>query len=109
MFVPGRNAQDVQRMARVRIQADEALAPVSVNQLTVYLRKKGTRLNVPATIRYGAPDHVIVIEPSPRLAPNTTYVVKVKAGVTDLAGNGWDQVVGKSGNQPLTTLFTTAP
>jgi hypothetical protein len=108
MFVPVRKADGVSRMTRVDIQASEALAPASVNHRTVFLRVKGTRENVRCTVAYRGLDHVIVIEPSEGLTHHTTYLVKVKAGVTDLAGNGWDQVVGKAGNQPLTTQFTTA-
>jgi hypothetical protein len=105
---PVRGANHVRRAGKVRILADEALAAATVTRGTVSLKQQGRFAKVRAHVRYLAASHEIVLDPVRRLARHTTYEVKVKSGVTDLAGNGWDQSIGTAGNQWLTFRFTTA-
>ena len=103
---PKDGSKDAKVTAKVKVVASEALAPGSVTKRTVVLKQKGVG-KVKAKVTYVAARHVIKLTPKSPLDPDATYVVKVR-GVTDAAGNAWDQKPGKSGAQPLKFSFTTA-
>jgi hypothetical protein len=57
-------------------------------------------------VRYVAAKRKIVVDPRRRLAAGTTYQVRIRRGVKDLAGNRLDQR-SRAGNQAKVWRFTT--
>ena len=69
--------------------------------------KTGAARKVGAKVSYLPAKHKIVVKPRSKLAAGTTYKVKVKTPVEDLAGNPLDAKPGHRA-QPVTWTFRTA-
>jgi subtilisin-like proprotein convertase family protein len=103
---PGRSATGVAATVKVRIKATEALRQGSVSATTVFLKRKGATVKVPARVSYQAAERTILLVPRGPLRRHTTYVVTVRA-VRDSVGNRWDEKPSRAGAQALTWSFTT--
>jgi pectate lyase len=102
---PARGATGIRKDATIRVKSTEALDPSSVDGHSVVL-KEGSSRKVGSTVTYVPAKHKIVLDPRSRLAGQTTYKVKVKTTVEDLAGNPLDAKPGH-GAQPLKWKFRT--
>jgi subtilisin-like proprotein convertase family protein len=103
---PGWRATGVRRGANIRAVLEEAVRPGTVSRSTVRLTEIGTRTAVRVRVRYVAAKRKIVVDPRRRLAAGTTYQVRIRRGVKDLAGNRLDQR-SRAGNQAKVWRFTT--
>jgi hypothetical protein len=84
---PRQGATGVRRDAKIKLTASEALDPASVNGHSVVIKKPSSKKTVRVTVTYRPAKHRVVVQPRSKLAEGTTYKVKVRTTVTDLAGN----------------------
>jgi hypothetical protein len=102
---PSRGATGVRRGATIKVKATEALDPASVDRHAVVV-KQGSSRKVGVKISYRPAKHRIVVKPKSKLAAETTYKVKLRTTVEDLAGNPLDAEPGRKA-QPFTWTFRT--
>jgi hypothetical protein len=103
---PKNNAKNVKKTTKIKVKANEALAPGTVKKTAVVLKVKGGD-EVKVKVSYNSAKKLIVITPKKDLKKNTTYKVKVKKSVKDLFGHGWDENGSASGTKALKFSFTT--
>ena len=103
---PKNKAEGIAATTKIKVKANEALASASVNKRTVILKLKGGS-KVRAKVSYNAVKRQIVLTPEKNLKSGQTYKVKVKAGVKDLVGHGWDENTSLAGSQALKFTFQT--
>ena len=105
---PDDGATDVDTTTNVVATFSEAMDAASVTDLVNFtLRKEECVNTVPATLSYDSDTKKATLVPSAPLDASSTYTVTV-GGAWDLAGNQLDQDPNTSGDQPNTSLFTTA-
>jgi hypothetical protein len=95
--------------ANVSAFFSEDVKGASVNDTTVRLYRKGSSIQVPSSVRYGAPRVRAVVDPMEPLEGGVTYRAVVGVRVEDLAGNRLDQDGARDGLQPKVWTFTTSP
>ena len=103
---PAKGAKGVGVGTKVKVKASEKLKAGSVRRKTVYLKATGSSQKVAAELSYNASTRTILLNPTGDLKHATTYKVTVK-GVSDQAGNKWDEKPKKAGAQALRFSFTT--
>ncbi|HET8970144.1 MAG TPA: Ig-like domain-containing protein, partial [Candidatus Nanopelagicales bacterium] len=104
---PRKAADGVRRGADVVATLDEAVRRSTVTGSSAYLVRKGSSRHVAATVTWQPGTRRIVVDPTARLRPGTTYRVVVTTAVKDLAGNRLDQDPGRAGLQGKAWRFTT--
>ena len=104
---PRKAADGVRRGADVVATLDEAVRRSTVTGSSAYLVRKGSSRHVAATVTWQPGTRRIVVDPTARLRPGTTYRVVVTTAVKDLAGNRLDQDPGRAGLQAKAWRFTT--
>jgi pectate lyase len=102
---PARGATGIRTDVTIRLKSTEALDPSSVDGRSVVL-EGGSSKKVGARVTYLPAKHKIVLDPRSKLAGRTTYTVRVKTTVEDLAGNPLDAKPGR-GTRPLVWRFRT--
>ncbi|MBA3589996.1 N,N-dimethylformamidase beta subunit family domain-containing protein, partial [Methylibium sp.] len=103
--VPSSGATGVSRTNNLQVTFSEGLDSATVNTSTFELRDPSNTL-VPMAVTYSATNRRATLNPTPTLAPLTTYTVTVKGGATD------PRVKDLAGNALVATLtwsFTTQP
>ncbi|RYU10649.1 Ig-like domain-containing protein [Nocardioides iriomotensis] len=103
---PARGATGVRRDARITLKLTEALDPASVDRHSVVLKEAASK-KVRAKVTYLPGKHKIVVKPKSKLAAETTYKVKVRTTVEDLAGNPLDATKPGHRSHALTWKFHT--
>ena len=83
---PAHRARRVRPDASLTITFSEEMRVSSFSKRTVRLVST-TGTKVRAALRYRAGKHLVVVDPTKRLAPDSTYTLTVTTGATDLAGN----------------------
>jgi hypothetical protein len=83
---PAQGATGVSRDTKIKLKMSEALDPASVDRRSVVL-KQGSSKKVRVKVTYLSGKHKVVVKPKSKLAGETTYKVKVKPTIVDLAGN----------------------
>jgi hypothetical protein len=86
---PASAAVNVSRTGNVTARFSEAMAAGTITAANASIRL-GTAANgtlIAAAVTYNATTRVVTINPTPTLASNTQYTVRLAAGITDAAGN----------------------
>jgi hypothetical protein len=65
----------------------EAMKKSTINSLTFFLVKEGTRTKVPAKATYNATNKRVILNPGANLERGATYIARVTTGAKDLASN----------------------
>jgi pectate lyase len=107
---PGPGATGVRRDTKLKVKLSEPLDPASVDSHSVVLKRSGAskKSKVAVKVTYRPGKHVIVATPRSKLAAGTTYKVKVRTTLVDLAGNQLKaKKKGGHGAHPLTWKFST--
>ncbi len=103
---PTRGATGVRRDAKIKLKLTEALDPASVDRHSVVLKQDASK-KVRVKVTYLPGKHKIVVKPRSKLAGETTYKVKVKTTVEDLAGNPLSATKAGHGAHALKWTFRT--
>jgi methionine-rich copper-binding protein CopC len=103
--IPANNATGVAAGANVKATFSEAMQASTINTTTFNLKKSGTSTILSATVTYDSATRIATLNPSANLQSGATYVVTVKTGAKDLAGNSLDQNSATAGNQAKTWTF----
>jgi hypothetical protein len=107
---PAPGATGVRRGTKIKVKLSEPLERASVDSHAVVLKRSGAskKSKVAVKLTYRPGKHMLVAKPRSKLAAGTTYKVKVRATVVDLAGNPL-KAKKKGGHEahPLTWKFST--
>jgi hypothetical protein len=88
---------------KTNVNATFSEAVTGVSGSTVTLQGPGTT-SVPASVTYDGPSRTATLDPSSSLATETTYTIRLLAGIQDLAGNplapeSWTFTTGQASSE----------
>jgi hypothetical protein len=103
---PANKASGVSPAANVTATFSEAMRAATISTANVKIKKSGTSTFLAATVTYQVSTRKAVLNPNANLKAGATYIVSVRTGAKDVAGNSLDQDQSRTGLQAKTFRFT---